>query len=94
MSAASDEATRDTTEFEHFGRTWTVPSKARFTHMESLQRNPSDVGIVHTFLDADQVKALRDIDPDADELDAFTDAIVAALGLKNSGNSSPSSASS
>jgi len=87
MSALENETTRDTATFEHFGRTWTVPSKVRFSHREKLQANPTLVGICHAFLDAKQLEALREIDPDDAELDKFTDAIAEATGLTSAGNS-------
>lgn len=94
MSAAQNEATRETTEFEFFDRKWTVPSKVLFVEREKLEARPTNVGICHAFLDADQLAALRKINPDDDALDKFTDEIAKAVGLVNSGNSSPSSASS
>ena len=87
MSALENETTRETTTFEHFGRTWTVPSQVRFSHREKLQANPTLVGICHAFLDADQLEALRTIDPTDDELDKFTDAIADATGVRSAGNS-------
>lgn len=83
---AQTEATgAETVEFEHFDRKWHVPAKTRFSHQVSLRRDPSNTGIVLTFLPQEEVDALLEIDPDDDALDAFTDAIVAALGMK--GNS-------
>lgn len=94
MSAAENETTRETTEFEHFGRTWSVPSKVRFSHREALEKQPTNVGIVYAFLDSKQLSALREIDPDDKALDKFTDKIAEAVGLVSAGNSSPSSTSS
>ena len=83
---AQAEATGDETrEFEHFGRTWHVPAKTRFSNHLALRRDPSNPGIVLAFLPADEVDALAEINPDDDELDVFTDKIVEALGMK--GNS-------
>lgn len=100
MSAASDEATRETATFEHFGKTWTVPAKQRLSHMEKFRvvlmqsRNP-DLAMVHAYLPVTEVQTLiSDVDPDEDELDEFTTAMAKALGFESSGNSSPSSASS
>lgn len=84
---AQAEATAETVEFEFFGRTWHVPSKVRLSHHRKLQANPSNVGIVDTFLPPDEIKALDEIDPEADELDKFTDELVRVQGLKNAGNS-------
>jgi hypothetical protein len=88
---AKNEATRETAEFEHFGKKWTVPAKQRLSHMEAFRQvlaqsaNP-DLAMVHAYLPADQVRALLDVDPDADELDEFTTAMAKALGYKDSGN--------
>lgn len=85
-----NEATgRETVDFQHFGRTWTVPTKVRLSHQRRLRQVGAypNVAIVDTFLDADQIAALDEIDPTDSELDEFTDAIVAAMGLKNAGNS-------
>ena len=90
---AQAEATGETiVEFEHFGRTWHAPAKVRLSHQRSLRRDPSNVGLVDTFLPADEIEALDEIDPTDAELDKFTDDLLAAMGL--SGNSSPSSTSS
>lgn len=82
---AQAEATADTVEFEHFGRTWHAPAKVRLSHQRRLRNDPSNVGIVDTFLSADEIEALDEIDPTADEIDKFTDDLLAAMGLK--GNS-------
>jgi len=84
---AEAEATRETVTFKHFDREWSVPSKVRLSHMRSLRQDPSNVGIVDTFLSADDLAALDEIDPTNDELDAFTDAMLAAQGMKHAGNS-------
>lgn len=80
---ATDDA--ETVEFEHFGRTWHAPAKVRLSHQRKLRRDPSNVGLVDTFLPADEIEALDEIDPTEADLDKFTDALVEALGLK--GNS-------
>lgn len=84
---AEAEATTDTVTFEHFGRTWHAPSAVRLSHQRKLRRDPSNVGLVDTFLPADEIAALDEIDPTEADLDAFTDVLVAALGLKSAGNS-------
>lgn len=89
---AQNEATRETVEFTHFGRTWTVPAKQRFSHLETLRETMRatghiDLAMVHTYLDGEQVDALRGIDPDEDELGRFTDQIAIAMGFKDAGNS-------
>ena len=87
LTPAEAEATRETVTFEHFGREWSVPSQVRLSHMRALRADPSNIGIVDTFLTADDLAALDEINPTGDDLDKFTDALVAAQGLKNSGNS-------
>jgi hypothetical protein len=83
---AQAEATgAESVEFDHFGRTWHAPAKVRLSHQRKLRRDPSNVGLVDAFLPADEVEALDEIDPTDDELDAFTDALLEAMGLK--GNS-------
>lgn len=84
---AQAEATGDTVTFEHFDRTWTVPAKVRLSHQRQLRRDPSNIGIVDTFLPADEIAALDEIDPTDEELDRFTDDMVEAMGLKSAGNS-------
>ena len=75
----------ETVEFEHFDRKWHAPAKVRLSHQRKLRRDPSNVGLVDTFLPADEIEALDEIDPTEADLDAFTDALVEAMGLK--GNS-------
>lgn len=87
-----NEVTRETVTFEHFGRTWTVPAKQRFSHIVAFREGFNyygnlDVAMCHAYLPADEFKALLDIDPEASELDGFTDAMSEAMGLKDSGNS-------
>lgn len=83
---AQAEATdAETVEFEHFDRKWHTPAKVRFAHQVSLRRDPSNTGIALTFLSKEEVGALVEVNPDEDELDAFTDAMLQAMGLK--GNS-------
>lgn len=100
MSALENETTRETVEFDHFGRTWTVPAKRHLSHVKKMRDElrsgigDVDLMIAETFLSADQFDALLEIDPDEDALDGFTSALSAAMGLGDSGNSSPSSASS
>ena len=84
---AEAEATADTIEFEHFDRKWSVPSKSRLSHLRHLRRDPSNVGLVDAYLSPADIEALDEIDPDEDELDKFTDAMMAAMGYKNAGNS-------
>lgn len=82
---AQSEATAETVEFDFFGRKWHPPAKSRLSHQRQLQMNPSNVGLVDTYLPPKEVAALNKIDPDVDELDKFTDALLEAMGLR--GNS-------
>lgn len=91
---AQAEATGDTQTVDHFGRSWTLPAKVRLSHMRRLRLDATNVGIVDAFLSPEDLAALNEIDPDEDQLDAFTDEIGKALGFVSAGNSSPSSASS
>ena len=99
-SPLKNEATGDTTTFDFFGRSWTVPTKRHLSHIVKMRDDMRsgvggvDLMIAETFLSPDDFAALLDIDPDEDELDAFTMCISEAMGLGNSGNSSPSSTSS
>lgn len=85
------EATGNVVQFEHFGRTWTVPSKQRLSHMLKLRKSYGLLGninlaMVDAYLSPEQADALEEIDPTEDELDKFTDAIAAAMGFKTAGN--------
>lgn len=83
---AQAEATgAETVEFKHFDKTWHAPAKVRLSHQRSLRRDPSNVGLVDTFLPADEIAVLDEIDPTDDELDKFTDDLLSAMGMK--GNS-------
>lgn len=101
MSALDTETTGDgTTTFEHFGREWTVPTKRHLSHIRKMRDalregvGSTDLMIAETFLSVEDFDALCEIDPDEDQLDTFTTQIAKALGTGDSGNSSPSSASS
>lgn len=99
-SPLETETLHDTTTFEHFDREWTVPTKRHLSHLrrmrDEMRAGISDVNlmIAETFLSPADFDALLVIDPDEDQLDKFTEQISKALGLGNSGNSKPSSASS
>ena len=87
-----NETTRETATFEHFDRTWSVPAKLRLSHVVAFREGFNyygnlDVAMCHAYLPSDEFKALLEIDPEADDLDAFTDKIAEAMGLKNAGNS-------
>lgn len=100
MSALENETRYETTTFEHFDRTWTVPTRKHLSHIVKMRDEIKagvgdyDLLIAETFLSADEFAALLEIDPDDRQLDEFTTALSKAMGVGNSGNSSPSSASS
>lgn len=93
MSDLETETTRDTTTFDFFGRSWTVPTKQRLSHIRKMRDEmragvPNlDLMLAEIFLSAEQFEALCELDPDRDELDKFGDEISRALGLRDSGNS-------
>jgi hypothetical protein len=88
------------TTVDHFGRTWTVPLKRHFRHVQAMRNQMVrgagdwDLMIAETFLDdrllagmpAGQVEALWELNPTDDDLAEFTKKIAAALGLGASGN--------
>lgn len=99
MSALENETLHETTTFDHFGRSWTVPTRRHLSHIKRMRDELKagvgsvDLLLAETFLSDAEFDALLEIDPDEVELDKFTDHIAKALGLGGSGNSSPSSAS-
>lgn len=83
----------DTTSFDYFGRSWTVPTKRHTRHLLRM-RDEARLGystwpliVCETFLEPKAFDALIALDPDEHELDAFADKIGEALGLKDAGNS-------
>ena len=100
MSALENETKHESASFEFFDREWTVPTKRHLSHIVKMRDElKSGVGsvdllIAETFLSADQFATLLEVDPDEAQLDEFTQRISDVMGLGNSGNSSPSSASS
>lgn len=99
-SALETETNSDTTTFEFFERKWTVPTKRHLSHLKKMRDDMRsgvgtlDLMIAETFLSVDQFDALLEIDPDERALDEFTTKLSEAMGLGESGNSSPSSTSS
>lgn len=100
MSALENETLHESTTFEAFGREWTVPTRRHLSHIKKMRDEMRggvgtvDLMIAETFLSPADFDALLEIDPTEDELDAFTTEISKALGVGDSGNSKPSSASS
>lgn len=94
------ETQQDTTTFEQFDREWTVPTRRHLSHIRKMRDElrsgytDQNLLVAETFLSEDQFLELCDIDPDEKQLDGFVDAIAAAMGVKNQGNSGPSSTSS
>jgi hypothetical protein len=89
--AVKNETTGETNAFEHFGKTWHAPSALRLSHRESFadefaRTGNGNVAMCRAYLTADEMSALREIDPTDPELDAFTDAMAKALGFENAGN--------
>lgn len=93
MSALETETNHETTTFEFFDRTWTVPTKRHLSHVVKMRDEMKagvgtiDLMIAETFLSPEEFGELLKIDPDVDGLDAFTSRISEVMGLGNSGNS-------
>jgi hypothetical protein len=88
---AVNEVTRETVTFEHFERTWHVPAKQHFSHVVRYREGYNlygnlDVAMCHAYLPPEEFVALMETDPELDDLDAFTDAMAEAMGLKSAGN--------
>lgn len=100
MSDLDRETTSETATFPFFDREWTVPTKQRLSHIRRLRDemragvNNFDLVLAEVFLSADDFEALCEIDPVRDDLDKFGNEISRAVGLRDSGNSAPSSSSS
>jgi hypothetical protein len=99
-SALEAEVSGDTATFNHFGRDWTVPTRRHHRHIRETKRIIRAEGFVDAddvariYLPDDQYEALVELDLSSDDLDAFATKIAEALGVGDSGNSTPSSASS
>ena len=100
MSDIKSETLSETTTFKALDREWTVPSRRHLSHILKLEerheqgRALTSSFIIKTFLDADQWADLLALDPDEGQLEVFATEIADALGVGDSGNSEPSSASS
>lgn len=90
----------ETTAFDHFGRSWTVPTKRHLSHIkamtDALRTGVVDYNVLtaEVMLGPAQFLDLLAVDPDEEQLNAFVSQIAKAMGLGNSGNSAPSSTSS
>ena len=89
----------NTTTFEHFGRTWTVPVKKQHSHIraaKAIQRAEGFLDaddIAEVYLPAEEYAALCALNVTAEELDEFAGEIAKAMGVGDKGNSGPSSTS-
>lgn len=86
-----NEVTDTANTFDHFGKTWHVPSSLRLSHREGFanefaRTGNGNVAMCRAYLSAGEMDALREIDPTDAELDAFTDSMAKALGFENAGN--------
>lgn len=94
------ETIRDTTTFEALGHEWSVPTKRHLSHILKLEerveqgRALTATFIVRVFLEDDQWDRLCEFDPDEAQLEELAAKVAEALGMGDSGNSEPSSASS
>lgn len=100
MSDLETETQHETTTFEHFDRTWTVPTRRHVSHIKRMRDEMRDGAfdynllVAETFLPPDELDELFTIDPDEDAFNDFVTKIAKALGVGSKGNSSPSSSSS
>lgn len=99
MSDIKSETLSDVAKFKALDREWSVPSKRHLSHILRLEerheqgRPLSTTFLIRTFLDDDQWASLLALDPDEAQLEEFATEIASALGVGESGNSEPSSAS-
>jgi hypothetical protein len=83
----------DTATFDHFGTTWTVPTRRRLSHLVQMRDKmnarygDANIAVAEVFLGPEQFARLLEIDPDEPQLDAFVDQIGKTLKLGDSGNS-------
>lgn len=93
MSALENEVTGDSTTFDHFGRSWTVPTRRHLRHLRRLQAGmnsnlASYAGLVaEVFLSEEDYDALCVLDPTEDDLKEFSNKIADSLGIRTLGNS-------
>lgn len=87
------EATGESTTFEKFGRSWSVPTKQRHAHIVASKKILRDEGsldaddIAAIYLLPEDYDALVTLDVSAEELTEFATEIAKAIGLGDSGNS-------
>ena len=100
MSDIKTETLSDEATFKALDREWSVPSRRHLSHILKLEERQEQgrpltaTFLIQTFLDSDQWSSLVALDPSETELEEFATKIAEALGVGDSGNSEPSSASS
>jgi hypothetical protein len=100
MSLDSESHGTETTTFEHFGREWTVPTRQHHRQARQMKAVLRQFGeldaddVAEIFLSKEDYQALLELDVPTEELDPFSTKIAQALGMRETGNSSPSPASS
>lgn len=99
MPDLETETTSDTTTFEQFGQTWTVPTRKQHSHIRAVKRILREEGgldaddIAEVYLPPEEYAALCKLDVDEKALSKFANEIGKALGVGDSGNSEASSTS-
>lgn len=94
------ETAGDTTTFDHFDKTWTIPVRRHHRHVKQIKAILRSEGyldaddIASIYLSPEQYDDLVALDVDEAKLTEFSTALSKALGLGDSGNSAPSSLSS
>jgi hypothetical protein len=94
------ETAGDTTTFDHFGRSWTIPVRRHHSHVKQVKAILRSEGyldaddIAEIYLSPEEYDDLVEMDVSEAELSEFATALSKALGLGSSGNSAPSSPSS
>lgn len=92
-SPLENETTSDVTTFDHFGRSWTVPTQRHHKHIRETKKILREEGsldaddIAAIYLPADEYEALLEMDLPMGELDSFANEIAKHLGFGGSGNS-------
>lgn len=83
----------ETTTFEYFGRTWTIPTKRHLTHLvrmrDEARRGWADANMIvaETMLGEKQFAELLELNPTEPDFDAFSEQIAKTLGVGSQGNS-------
>lgn len=99
-SPLETEAAAGTATFRYFDREWTVPTVQHHEHIRKTkaivrrERNLDADDVASIYLPPEQYAALCDLNVLSSDLDDFATEIAKHLGMGDSGNSSPSSASS